>query len=218
MERSEFRAVLSDAEPDSDCPKDPLVFGREPKAPQPSRPYRSAGSAQAGAPFSFFSIPGGLAAKCRAGTVPARLGAEATGPPEAGGAPSSVMQPADNGSIPRQEHKHPARTNRYRPQQTPIRASKRRIRLLPSPVLEASLGGGLTLRTPAYEAEGQDADSAWGGLLPWPMPFRGNADASKDGAASGSRACANADFDMRDIVFETLRGSPIPPIDEHRDL
>ena len=85
-------------------------------------------------------------------------------------------------------------------------------------VLEASLGGGLTLRTPAYEAEGQDADSAWGGLLPWPMPFRGNADASKDGAASGSRACANADFDMRDIVFETLRGSPIPPIDEHRDL
>ena len=30
MERSESRAVLSDAEPDSDCPKDPLDFGREP--------------------------------------------------------------------------------------------------------------------------------------------------------------------------------------------
>ena len=27
---SESRALLSDAEPDSDCPKDPLVFGREP--------------------------------------------------------------------------------------------------------------------------------------------------------------------------------------------
>jgi hypothetical protein len=50
------------------------------------------------------------------------------------------------------------------------------------------------------------------------MPFRGNDDASKEGAAAGSQACAHADFDMRDIVFETLRGSPIPPIDEHRDL
>ncbi len=41
---------------------------RKPKAPQPSRPYRSTGSAQAGAQFRFFSISGGPAAnlKCRA--------------------------------------------------------------------------------------------------------------------------------------------------------
>jgi len=54
----------------------------------------------------------------------------------------------------------------------------------------------------------------WRCLLPWPMPFQGNADASKEVAAAGSRACAHAGFDMRHIVFETLRGSPIPPIDD----
>ena len=62
--------VLSDAESDSDCPKDPLVFGREPANLKPrSRAglkYRSTGSAQTGAQFRFFSISGGPAAKCRA--------------------------------------------------------------------------------------------------------------------------------------------------------
>lgn len=49
---SESRALLSDAEPDSDCPK-----ARTPKAPQPSRPCRSTGSAQTGAQLPFCSIP-----------------------------------------------------------------------------------------------------------------------------------------------------------------
>ena len=71
MERSEFRAVLSDAEPDSDCPKDPLVFGREPANLKPRSRAGLTGPRGRHNPvrgFSFFSIPGGLAAKCRAGT------------------------------------------------------------------------------------------------------------------------------------------------------
>jgi hypothetical protein len=70
VERLELRVqgpILSDAEPDSDCPKGPLVLSRPrartPKAPQPSRPCRS--TALTG------SVPGGPPAatgKCRAGT------------------------------------------------------------------------------------------------------------------------------------------------------
>ncbi len=85
---------LSDAEPDSDCPQDPPVFGREPanlKAPQPSRPYRSTGFAQTGAQFPFFLISGGPAAKCRAGTDrPAPTQAEA-GDTATQGRPLPVM-------------------------------------------------------------------------------------------------------------------------------
>ena len=72
MERFELRVHgrAKYAESDSDCPKDPLVFGREPANPKPriraglTRPRR--GSAQTGAQFPFFLISGGPAAKCRA--------------------------------------------------------------------------------------------------------------------------------------------------------
>ena len=53
---------------------------RKPKAPQPSRPYRSTGSAQTGAQISFLLISGGRspAAKCRAGPDrPAPTGTQA---------------------------------------------------------------------------------------------------------------------------------------------
>ena len=52
------------------CPPCFRPGASKPKAPQPSRPCRSTGSAQTGAQFSFFSIPGGPVAQCqrRAGT------------------------------------------------------------------------------------------------------------------------------------------------------
>jgi hypothetical protein len=62
---------------------------RKPKALQPSRPYRSTGSAQTGAQISFFLISGGRspAAKCRAGTdrpAPTVTGTGALAQAEAG--------------------------------------------------------------------------------------------------------------------------------------
>ena len=66
---SESMAVLSNAESDSDCPKDPLVFGREPANLKPrSRAGLTGptGSAQTGSRFPFFLLSGGPAAKCRA--------------------------------------------------------------------------------------------------------------------------------------------------------
>ncbi len=63
-------ALLSDAEPDSDCPKDPPVFGREPAnlKPRSRAGLTSPRGSQTGAQFLFFLVSGGPAPKCRAGT------------------------------------------------------------------------------------------------------------------------------------------------------
>ena len=68
---SESRALLRDAGGGArlGLSEGPSCFrprARAPKAPQPSRPCRSTGSAQTGPQFRFFSISGGPAAKCRA--------------------------------------------------------------------------------------------------------------------------------------------------------
>jgi hypothetical protein len=51
----------------------------------------------------------------------------------------------------------------------------------------------------------------WTCLLPWPMPFKGSEDESKQVAAACCAGGKDEGFDMRDIVFETVRGSPILP-------